>query len=289
MAYTDESSTRDPDFRSIACVSFPAEESKRINTEIGGLLKVGEFKWQDLREGRMRDQALALVDYALGVLGGALRVDVLLWSMHDDRRRGLVGRDDMADLERMYYWLLKTVMDKRWPRSTLWDIHPDEHTEIDWATMFDVVGYPRRLDLSGRLLPDDDIRRLHTRSKLRTLRPVESRAVPVVQLADLFAGIAVFSWKDQIAFGEWCREVDPQQSLLGAVGSQKRKTIQVNRCEVLRHLLSRAKQASLGVGVSAGGLRTLPPSRPLSFWKWEPQRSEDRAPVRSGRATTRTP
>jgi hypothetical protein len=279
-AYADESSVRDPEYRSIACVSMRVGDATRINTELQDLLRVGEFKWQDLREGRMRDQALALVDYTLPRLGGTLRVDVLVWSMKDERRRNVIGLADIGDLSRMYYQLVKIVMERKWRDADGWDLYPDEHTEIDWKTMFDVLGRPRRMDLGGGLLEHRDVRALHHLPKFRRLTPSNSKQFPAIQLADLFAGLVAFSWRDRDCYEAWMRENDSQGSLLDTPLPVKRKPIETNRCIVLNHLLMSSRRQRLGVGISNGGLTTMPGSKPLNFWKWTPQSRADRAPVR---------
>lgn len=192
-----------------------------------------------------------------------------------------MGRDEVADLARMYFHLLDGVMVTKWPRSECWEVFPDQQSEIDWDTMSDVLATRRRSTDSGGLISASDVRGLVAHPKLRRLQPTDSRTSPLIQLADLFAGLAVFSWRDQEHYAGWVKDEDRQVSLLDSELPSANRTARVeNACAVLNHLVSRCKHYRLGVGLRDGGLRTRPWSQPLNFWFWEPQSEADKAPTR---------
>ena len=53
------------------------------------------------------------------------------------------------------------------------------------------------------------------------------------------------------------------------------------RCQVMKHLHTACRAASLGVGLTrTSGFKTLDPSRALNFWWYTPQHPDDKAPVK---------
>ena len=56
-----------------------------------------------------------MVDFAIkAVLEKSIRIDSLMWDI-DDSRHKISGRDDTANLCRMYHHLLRNVFLERWP------------------------------------------------------------------------------------------------------------------------------------------------------------------------------
>ena len=92
---------------------------------------VSEFKWEKLRQARERFAALEILDKVIDLsLQGKLRTDILIWDTYD-RRHQIPGRDDVANLQRMYYHVFKNVLQCRWPSESTWKFCPDENTALD--------------------------------------------------------------------------------------------------------------------------------------------------------------
>lgn len=142
VGFSDESKWNKGRFRSLGLVTCAVSSLKELETELRNLLKesgVSEFKWKNLDGARERFAAMKMCQFAVkSALNGKLRIDVLVWDIAD-RRHKVPGRDDIANLQRMYYHLFRNVLRARWPNYAVWRLHPDEHTAMDWETVQDCL------------------------------------------------------------------------------------------------------------------------------------------------------
>ncbi len=281
-AYTDESAITAERFRSVCAVSVPRALEAPLSQEIAQCLSssdVAEFKWKDLSSAKRRFCALKMIDVVLGHLGGdRLRVDVLVWDTADARHT-IVNRDDAANLERMFFHLLRTSMSRR--EAADWHVFPDERLGTDWDTLRDclasVGAWVRRYDYP--LLRDAHAEQLF---RIRELTPVQSHVTPLVQVADLFAGMAAFSRKYEAVFKQWTEATDPQQQLFAQPEAPQLSNSLRERFKVIPELAAKCRARRLGVSLrSEGYLITKDPVQPLNFWHYAPQHERDRAPTRT--------
>ena len=195
IAYSDECSYNIGRFRSIAIVSLETGSGSSFGQTLRELLEesgVREFKWQRLRQARERFAAEKLVDFTIeNAVAGALRVDALIWDVKDSRHQ-IKGRDDVANLQRMYYHLFRNAL-SRWLGDNTWMLLPDQNSALDWQSVQDY------LDMAGLSLSADTgvtplFRfRLSQEFRIDHIREVDSEKMPLCQVADLFAGLSVFS------------------------------------------------------------------------------------------------
>ncbi len=112
---------------------------------------------------------------------------------------------------------------------------------------------------------------------LRALSEACSHDEPLVQLADLFAGFAVFSRARYADYAKWAR-LSIQPAFFES--DQEASRSDLVRFPLLQGLRRRAHERRLGVSLeSRGGLWTARPEGPFSFWCYEPQSAHDRAPT----------
>ena len=237
-----------------------------------------EIKWSETRNDIKVDAIIESIDAILNLIkkDEPLRIDVLVWNI-EDSRHAIKGRDDIANLQRMYYHLLSNVMEYRWPKKSIWKIYPDENSSIDWNTLKNI--------LSHKYIIED-------------LREIKSHNAPLIQIADIFAGMGAYSWGNIEKYYEWhmeCRK-DKQKTLFSDFGSsiklsnkdkyrcmilyltyQKIKNIEIE-IDSYSHPLKGSKIVSLGD--HGKGFSTKDPSFPINFWPYTPQTDWDKAPVK---------
>jgi len=289
LAVSDESHYNVGRFRSLALVSLRQEHAPALCDGISAILKdsgVREFKWRHLSEGRYQHAAFGILEQILPrAIGRVLRVDVLMWDTQD-RRHNVVGRDDVANLGRMYYHLFCDVLRKRWPDGSTWRLCPDENTAMDWDIVADLLSLASvsRQPQPGLLDATTFRARLRLEFGLQDIVPCKSHEQPLAQVADLFAGLAVYSRTSYDRYEYWRSTNSHQLSLFpSALPAITLSRADLHRCAVLAELNARCKRARLGVSLDTyRGLRTRDPGNPINFWWYEPQHVADKAPTRDG-------
>jgi hypothetical protein len=287
IAYSDESYSTASRYRSIAAVTLEISRDHEISHLIRDLLResnVSEFKWAKLKQARYRFAALKMIDQVLEFsIQSWVRVDVLIWDTHDSRHN-IPGRDDVANLQRMYYHLLKNVLQCRWPTGSTWKLCPDENSALDWMTVqdfLDAAGLGFRV--GGDLLDGGEFRlRLARDFGIQQICEMNSAETPLCQLADLFAGLGAYSHLAYEKYENWLRTQSGQLAFGFGLGDEvKLSNSDCERCKVIQHLDEQCKQHKLYVSLkSSGGFKTYDPTSPINFWFYEPQHPDDQAPLR---------
>ncbi|OYW04890.1 MAG: hypothetical protein B7X11_02445, partial [Acidobacteria bacterium 37-65-4] len=128
VGFSDESQHNQGRFRSVALLSMALSDARSWHTALRGLLDesgVAEFKWSRLGGARERFAANKLLNFAVHeARHRRLRADVLIWDTEDGRHK-VEGRDDQANLQRMYFHLHVNVLHRRWGHESTWKLHPD--------------------------------------------------------------------------------------------------------------------------------------------------------------------
>lgn len=288
VAFADESSWNEGRFRSICLVSATRSAAIELHRDVGAIIRKSRFhelKWSRLRSARMREAAANAMSATVdAVIARTLRIDVLCWDV-EDSRHAVLGRDDAANLQRMYFHLLRRVMSESWPDGARWGVYPDEQGSMDWAAIEEFLD--RRSDrweiVGGLTGPGRDAMRYRDLFRIEKLVPSRSHEFPLIQVADLFAGLSVFSRNRYTLYREWLGN-GSQQIRLTERENVKPSRADRHRFQVLQMFDETCKKNDLGVSLrSYGGLRSFHPSNPIDFWWWEPQGSYDKAPTRKGR------
>lgn len=280
IGYADESYITNNRFRSISFFSFNSEQKEMLNSvlyEILVISDVKELKWEKLKSAKYKFCALKVLDSIFDHIETAsIRIDTIIWDTHDERHN-VFNRDDIANDERMFYHLSHHALRNR-PRNSCWFIYPDERNCIDWKTLSECIqkqgNHIREAEKSlwGRFLHDSHY-------QIEEFSPVQSHDHPETQVADLFAGLSVFAQEKGSLFKKWQASKTP--SLFDEFLNEEFSNKDNIRFEILQHLLALVKQKNLPVSfLKPKGLRTWKPSSPLNFWQYQPQRKDDKAPVK---------
>jgi hypothetical protein len=115
VAYSDETHHNVGRFKGIGVVTAAIQHATRASEEVKAILataSVSELKWEKLRTARDRMAAIRVTDWLFTRID-VLRIDILTWDIEDARHR-LQGRDDAANLQRMYHHLMNNVL-RRYP------------------------------------------------------------------------------------------------------------------------------------------------------------------------------
>lgn len=285
-AFADESQYTVGRYRAIALITLPSEDLDDARYNINALLSesnVGEFKWKKLTSARARFAATKLLDWTVDrACTGSLRLDTLIWDTYDQRHQ-VSNRDDIANMQRLYHRLFNNVLAKRWPDDATWGLFPDENTAMRWRELkIFLVMTSSNVEVRSPDLLNPSLRIDHSlKYKLVLIQPCKSDLEPLVQLADLFAGLAVYSWTRFEHYAKWKKDRQPR--LFADDEEIKLSSSDKERCQVLHDFNQACKARALQVGLnSSRGLFSHNPSKPINFWLYQPQHEADKAPTKGG-------
>jgi hypothetical protein len=267
VAYADEANYNTGRYRSVALVSLGIGDTEQLKQEIQQILqdlKISEFKWKKLRSAQYRFAALKIIDCVLNwIKSKKIRVDVIIWDVGDSRHT-IYNRSDIRNLRRMYYFLTRNVLGRRWPSSCVWELRPDE-SSFGAASHLRYLGNPDELN--------EDAKRVN----ISQIVEIRSTDEPLVQVADLFAGLAVYSRNSFHIYKSWIESISPLKEIsVATVLSNSDK----ERCGVLEHLHQQCKKQKLSVSLErTQGLKTMDARSALNFWLYEAQGDYDKAPI----------
>jgi hypothetical protein len=278
VAFTDESQITASRFQSLSAFSIHKSLWNKAQNEITDILKdsdISEFKWQKLKDAKYYFCAKKIINFVFeNIRDHKMRIDTLVWDTHDSRHT-IQGRDDMANYERMFFHLLSGSM-KRRPKSAKWDIRPDQRNGIDWSTINDCLAAKGRQQdfhhsLFGSFFSDQHF-------SIESFQEQCSMAEPLIQVADLFSGMAVFSKDSYSGYAQWKQQKAPSLFEEESVSFTNRESY---RFQLLDLFNNKCKAGKYGVGLdSKQCLFTYDPKNPINFWHYEPQHDNDKAPVR---------
>jgi|Deesub1362A_J573_1020465.scaffolds.fasta_scaffold00174_15 hypothetical protein len=291
-AYSDESGTFTERFQAIAVVTGQDIVLSQLTNHLKRILadkRIPEVKFALIRTHRpIIEAAQEFVQCFVKEFASKAkaRVDVLVWDVQDSRH-AVQGRDDAANLERMYYKVL-THAARRWNQAE-WNFYPDENSQIRWHELAQVLDRTRLSGYQANSLLLLENERVGQLLQIRNTEPRNSVREPLIQLADLFAGMGCFTrregencvkWldsrcnKDQLRFANFFCEEPTDETI---------KTKQ-NRFQLVGEFKVLCDQYGMGVSLREKRyLCTFNPTYPINFWNYEPQHELDQAPKRTYR------
>ncbi|WP_324716668.1 hypothetical protein U7230_15160 [Carboxydochorda subterranea] len=219
------------------------------------------------------------------VLEHRVRVDVLVWDKHD-RRHQVPGRDDVANLARMYYRVLIHAA-RQWGRPN-WAVTADENTALDWEHIAGFVGRTRVVKLGPQL----HLEMMHERRTFQaSVKTVKSSDELLVRVADLFAGMGRYlreQASNYLAWHAWRAGTESRSLQLGLAlpglddpSEPPLSSSAKARFELVHRLNELIASHRMPVSLETQGyFVTYRPSLPLNFWHYTPRHELDRAPVK---------
>jgi hypothetical protein len=256
--YTDEAQYNVGRYRGLAMLSLHEEDAATCSRDLRSILRassIHECKWEKVRSARTLFGAMKMLDWTIRqVEQGILRVDTLTWDTEEGSRAGL-GVPHIANLRKMYRMLLETVVRERWGELAGWHLYPDEQSAMPWQEL--VSGLPQVAGITAS----------------------RSHEHQLIQLADLLAGLAVYSRDSYDLYERWLdNSRDPRGypdwgSITAGTGrdalSRRYSASDRVRCLLLDDFFTNCKLRQLGVSLRARrGLFTGDARRGLVFRWW---------------------
>jgi hypothetical protein len=283
LAYGDESGTFSRRYQAVALVTGAERKLSELSALLHDILgKTGlqEIKFSSINAHSYRIRAVNefFRTCIASVLKKHIRIDVLTWDIQDSRH-AIMGRDNVQNLERMYYKVL-TYVAGSWQQQH-WKFYPDQNTALDWPTLREVLNNSRLFPsgISQPTLVEIDAENpfLH----FETIVPKESHLEPLIQVADLFAGMATFCREEGTNCLNWMNKAQLCfEDMLEAPGIDEASRAKQSKYDVIARFDHACKRHKLGVSLRENKyLTTFDRRNPINFWNYEPQHEFDRAPI----------
>jgi len=297
QAYCDASGIFDHPFQSIGVVSGNIETVEELRSVLGSIITengIREVKFADIKRYDSQEYRAAHGFMARTISGycryGKIRIDVLIWDTSDSRH-AIPSRDDIENLGRLYYHLLCNLT-TRWPKGN-WNVIIDKDEKVDFTALKDCINYNISRVPSGTM-PEIiySISQLEELDLVKDIREVESHEEPLVQIADLFAGLGRFSYEKGPECCKWLTTYgNPNQyqlpnflvatDTINKYLNSKYSKSDECRYQLIGELNRICKKHSLSVSLDTEKrLRTKNPAKAVNFWPYEPQGDYDKAPIK---------
>lgn len=288
--FCDESKYNVGRYRAVSMVSMRASFFPEFDNSLENILNesdIAELKWYALTSAKMRFAAIKALDYTLdSAEAGKIRVDTLIWDTEDTRHK-ILKRDDLLNLQIMYYHLFLNVIIKKWDEPGVWIIFPDEQSATNWTELGDILEKGIRKEERQIIAKDPDFILF---KGLIGISQIRSHECTAVQVADLFAGLGIHSHESIrkhisfYVFKKWrkCRRIPDRlkkqaKSILRSFSRSDRE-----RCRTLLHFHTQCRKKRWGVHLlRTHGLKTTMRECPINFWFYMPQSPKDKAPVKT--------
>jgi len=242
LAYTDETRYNVGRMRGLGMVSAAAADAATLSAEARQILdasSVGECKWERVRSARTSFAAAKLIEWAVErAIVGTLRVDTLTWDAAD-QEAAMHALPHLQRLHHMYGLLLGTILPHRWPVDMSFLILPDEQQALRWQRITSSMPH------------------------ITNIMPLRSDAEPLIQVADLFVGLAAYSRDAYDTYERWLSRASEAHTATLSASDR-------HRCQLLDDFFTLCKLRDLHVSLRTNrGLCTYDASPPFCFW-WEP-------------------
>ncbi|MGC9200990.1 MAG: DUF3800 domain-containing protein [Candidatus Aenigmatarchaeota archaeon] len=285
--YSDESASESRRFRSLCAVSGLALNIV-LEEDLNSILKsynVSELKFSEVKTHAPKIRCAK--DFILKSVKQAserkIRIDIIIWDLHDSRNL-IQGRDNKENLERMYFHLLRNIVE-RWKRFNC-RFYPDEHSQYNYKKIIDYLNrtkYPRDEPYILKLF-----REKRLQFNFIKVKEQKSEEQVLIQLADLFVGIACFSRENADNFKSYKKkkEREAQDLLFPDILDKTDETEDIgktfkNRFELIKLIKKECEECKIKISLNTCDfLKTFNPSQPINFWHYEPQGEYDKAPTR---------
>jgi len=280
-AFSDDSSHQGGRYNSLGLLTLPLWYEETLRRELLAIfcesnIKM-EFKWQKVRSARYKFAAKKIHDWLFRNLS-SIRLDILIWDM-EDARHLVFGRDDNANIVRMYYHLLQSTLSKRWSEGAYWIWKPDYQSCISWSDMKNFL-VTKKHSLTADLfkVSKDDFWKLN----LECIKPTDSSEEVFLQVIDYFTGLGAYSWGHYVRFNQWVQTQSGQGSLFDNNDNMINFTNSESiRFDLLSEFHIKCKASKMTVSLDkTNGLLTNDPSKPINFWFYTPQHELDKAPIK---------
>lgn len=277
-AFSDESNYNKGEHRSLAMIMFNESIINSFEKEFKKILNdynqtnIKSFKWTEMKTSHKITALKEILEILFEYMENDLvYVETIKWSTLDERHN-IPRRDDKLNLSIMYYRLISDLVSKKTTTGDEVTLYSDHNNIMAWEELEKYIIYAdgcaneKEIEKFGVILATKKVNILEKTTSQKNL----------IQLADIFAGIARTSFEDYDKYEKWNNSHQNQLTK-----SESYSNRQKYRFEIYEIIDKWAKKNKLQISLKGNrGFRSYNPNSPLNFWVYEPQHENDKAPVK---------
>ena len=274
--FADESNFNKGQYRSVGAIVINERCLDVIDTQLKYILNqyninnITSFKWAKIQS----DNKFNALKYFLIFLFPFLEkrlvtIHTLTWDTYDSRH-DVEHRDDTENLSIMYYNLIKDITSKKLVCQESLKIYPDQNNSMDWEYLQMLLrNNSTKYDYNNNYIID---------SHEIYIKESSTEKHNLIQIADIFAGIARTSYEDYDDYEFY----NPQQTRLVPLKKISRR--QKYRFEIYNIIKKWGEDHKYQISInSKRGFNSFNQYAPINFWFYTPQRFNDKAPTKFGK------
>lgn len=277
FAFSDESNYTDGQYRSIALFAINEDNFQEFQSNVNIILdeyniRIKSFKWKEIKNNNKTNALVDILKKLFNLMeNNKARIEIMTWNIKDSRH-DIPGRVDTLNLSYMYDKLIKDFANRYLNDDDCLYLFPDQNSAINWKELEEIL-FNQDIYIKTYNEEFDAI----LLSKKIKIMESSTENDPLIQMADIFAGIAKSSFKDYDSYERW---LEPQQQRLFET-PQKFTNRQKYRFKIYKLIDEWAKENKLKISLkSTRGFISHNPNAPLNFWLYKPQHKNDKAPTR---------
>lgn len=272
--FSDESGYTNEKYRSVGIVVMPNSLVNKINNKLTEILNkyeissIKSFKWREIKSGKKYEALKDFLEYLFPLINNnKIFITVLIWDISDSRHK-IKRRDDNKNLSIMYYKLIKHIAKNNLKNNGELHLYVDNTNGIiDW-NRFEKILYN-----DGITIPKQPIQELvktfTIAYKKVYIYESSTENKNLIQIADIFSGLARTSYLDYDKYKEWLNK------------EIKLSNREKYRFQIYNLILKKNKEIKLNITLdNKKGFYTTNINSSLNFWLYEPQGDYDKAPTK---------
>ena len=271
--FTDESNFNKGQYRSLGAIVINKKCLDIIEVQLKDILNqynidnITSFKWTKIKTDNKFNALNDFLIFLFPFLEKRLvTIHTLTWDTYDYRHK-IEHRDDTENLSIMYYNLIRDITSKILVSQESLKIYPDQNNSMDWEFLQMLLRRNSvRYDYNNNYIID---------SHEIYIQESSTEKHNLIQIADIFAGIARSSYEDYDDYEFY----DPQQTRLMPLKKISRR--QKYRFEIYKIIKKWGEEHSYQISInSKRGVYSFNQDAPINFWFYIPQHKNDKAPTK---------
>lgn len=271
--FTDESNFNKGQYRSVGAIVINEKCLDVIDAQLKYILhqynidNITSFKWAKIKSDNKFNALKDFLIFLFPFLEKRLvTIHTLTWNTYDNRHK-VEHRDDTENLSIMYYNLIKDITSKKLVSQESLKIYPDQNNSMDWEFLQMLLrNNSTKYDYNNNYIID---------SHEIYIKESSTEKHNLIQIADIFAGIARTSYEDYNDYEFY----NPQQTRLVPLKKISRR--QKYRFEIYKIIKKWGEEHKYQISINKKrGFNSFNQDAPINFWFYIPQRLDDKAPTK---------